>query len=88
LIEYVQVAADCVTVNVRPPIVSVPERCDAVGFAATSNVVNPSPLPLAPPVTVIHAALLTADHEQPSGAVTDVDPLAVLAPTVWLVGEI
>jgi hypothetical protein len=87
-IEYVQVAADCVTVNVCPAMVIVPLRCDAVGFAPMSNVTAPSPLPLAGPENVNHAALLVADHAHPSGAVIDDDPLAAPAPASWLAGEI
>jgi hypothetical protein len=50
--------------------------------------VDPFPLPLAPPVTVIHAALLAAVHAHPVGVVTAVDPVVALAPADWLDGEI
>jgi hypothetical protein len=62
-------------VNVAPAIVSVPLRLEATVFAATSNVTEPLPDPLAPPVTVIHAALLVAVHAQPVAAATVLLPL-------------
>ena len=62
-IEYVQLAA-CVTVNARPAIVRVPFRPAPV-FAATLKFTFPGPVPLAPEVTVIHGALLDADHAHP-----------------------
>jgi hypothetical protein len=49
---------------------------DAVlAFAATSYETVPSPLSLAPPVTVIQAALLVAVHAQLAPAVTVTVPL-------------
>ena len=49
---------------------------DAVaGLAATLYETVPLPLPLAPAVTVIHAALLVAVHAQPAPAVTVTVPL-------------
>jgi hypothetical protein len=59
-----------VTVKGLPPIVSVPVRDVVAVFAATSNVTEPLPLPLAPAVTVIHAALLVAVQAHPVAAVT------------------
>jgi hypothetical protein len=56
-------------------IVSVPVRDDVLVLAATLNVVVPLPLPLAPPVTVIQALLLWADHVQPAATVTDALPV-------------
>jgi hypothetical protein len=53
--------AACVTVNGWPAIVSAPVR-EAPVLAATVNVTDPLPLPLAPDVTVIHAAPLVALH--------------------------
>lgn len=44
-------------------------------FAVTSYETVPVPLLFAPPVTVIHAALLTAVHVHPVPAVTDTVPL-------------
>ena len=66
-------------------MVIVPVRCGPV-FAATENWVVPLPLPLAPAVTVIHAALLVAVHAQPVAAMTLTDPDPPLAVKVWLVG--
>jgi len=67
-------AASCVTVNVRPAIVSVPVRGLMSVFAATvkPNGLLPRPDPLP---TVIHPALDEADHVQASAlAVTATDP--------------
>jgi hypothetical protein len=52
------------------------------------KVVDPLPLPLAPPVIVNHAALLVADHAHPVGEVTLDDPVAAAALVDWLAGEI
>lgn len=47
----------------------------------------PLPLPVAPAVTVSHdGAPLDADHTQPAGAVTAVDPVLAPAPTDELPG--
>ena len=81
-------AAAWVTVNVAPAIVNVPVRIDAAGFAATSNVTEPLPDPVAPPVSVIHAALLAAVHAQPVAAVTLLLPLPAAAVTDCVAGEI
>jgi hypothetical protein len=87
LIANVHGIAACVTVNVCPPIVSVPWRCDAFGFAATANDVEPLPLPLAPDVMVNHVvSLLAAVHAQPFGVVMLVEPLPPAATTDWLTG--
>ena len=51
-------------------MVSVPVRLEATVFAATSNVTEPLPEPVAPLVTVSHDALLTAVQLQPVAAVT------------------
>jgi hypothetical protein len=61
--------------------VSVPLRGVVVEFAAILNVVDPLPLPLAPPLIVIHPALLVADHAQPVSVVTAADPVAAPALT-------
>jgi hypothetical protein len=74
-IDGEQVAAACVTVNVAPAIVSVPVRLDATVFAATLYPTVPLPEPVAPLVTVIHAALLAAVHAQPVAAVTALLPV-------------
>ena len=81
-------AAACVTVNVTPAIVSVPVRLDATVFAATSNVAEPLPDPVAPPVRVIHAALLAPVHAQPVATVTALLPLPPAAVNDCAVGEI
>ena len=56
--------------KVWPPIVTVPLRCNVLLLAVTLKVTVPLPLPLAPPVTVIHPLLLAAVHEQPEPAAT------------------
>ena len=68
-----QLLAACVTVKVIPAIVIVPARPVVPGFAATLNVTVPSPVPLAPPVTVIQASLLVAVQEQLVPVTTDTD---------------
>jgi hypothetical protein len=79
-IENVHGAAACVTVNVCPAIVSVPTRCEALGFEATLKFTAPFPLPVAPPVTVSHdGSLLAPVHAQPPGAVTVADPVLPVA---------
>ena len=45
------------------------------------------PVPLAPAVTVAHAASLPAGHAQPLGAVTVTEPDPPVAATAWLVAE-
>jgi hypothetical protein len=63
------VGASSVTVTVRPATVSVPVR--AIVVAATVRVTAPVPDPLAPAVTVIQLALLTAVHAQLVPEVTE-----------------
>ena len=87
-IDAEHVAAACVTVNVAPAIVSVPVRIDATVFAATLKVTVPLPDPVAPPVTVIHAALLVAVQLQPVAADTAVLPLAAASVNDSALGEI
>ena len=62
-------AAAWFTVNVWPPMVSVPLRAFPV-FAAMVNDTLPLLVPLAPAVIVSHDALLTAVHAHPDPAVT------------------
>ena len=71
------------TVKVRPAIVSVPVRDDALVFAATLKPTVPFPEPAAPDVIVIQAALLTALHAQPALAVTPTVPEPPAAATDW-----
>jgi hypothetical protein len=87
LTENVQAVPDCVTVNVCPAIVRVAEREAVVVFAATVKPTLPGPLPVAPLVMVTHEAPLVAFQEQPAAAVTDTEPVAPAAGTVWLVEE-
>jgi hypothetical protein len=63
-------APACVTVNVLPPIVTVPVRDVVAAFAAMSKMTEPLPFPFAPEVRVIHPALLVAVQAQPVAAVT------------------
>ena len=77
-----QAAAAWFTVNVWPPIVSVPLRGLVLEFAVALNDTVPPPLPLAPLVTVSHdVLLLTPVHAQPAPAVTVVDPVPPPAAT-------
>jgi hypothetical protein len=80
--------AACVTVNVRPAIVSVPVRTELVVLGATVKLAEPLPEPDAPAVTVIQVTLLTAVQAQPVVVVTVVDALPPAAGTDWLEGEI
>jgi len=71
--------ADCVIVNVRPPIVSVPDR-SAPPLAATVKLIVASPLPLVV-FSVSHGTLLAAVHAQPARAApTRTVPLPPAAP--------
>jgi hypothetical protein len=88
-IENVHPAPACVTVKTWPAAVIVPTRCDVLALAAAMKLTVPLPLPDAPVVTVNQAVLLlTAVHEQPKGAVTDVEFVPPPAATDRLVGEI
>jgi hypothetical protein len=74
-------------VKVCPPIVIVPDRVDAFGFAAALKLTLPLPVPVAPAVTVNQLVLLlTAVHVQPAGDVTDVEPVPPPATTDCDVG--
>ena len=87
LVGEIEHEAAWVTSKVVPAIVSVPERLAAPVFAATLKDMVPGPVPLAPPVTEIHAALLAAVYAQPVPAVTVLLPVPAVAVNVWLVGE-
>jgi hypothetical protein len=50
---------------------SVPERGVEAGFEATENWTVPFPEPEAPPVTLIHVALLVAFQLHPEPALTE-----------------
>ena len=76
-----------VTVKVCPPAVIVAVREAVLAFAATENATVPLPLPLAPDVTVTHAAELVAVHAQPDDELTLNEPVPPLAATDWLVGD-
>jgi hypothetical protein len=92
--EYVQAGgggaatAACETVKVRFAIEIVPVRAAPV-FAATPNATVPFPVPLEPDVTVIHDALLWADHAHVlSVAVTPMVPVPPAAGRFWPFDEI
>ena len=84
----VQEAASCVTVKVRPAIVTVPVRGLVLVLAAIEYPTVPVPLPEPPEVMVIQDALLLAVHAQPAAEVTATEPLAAAAETVVAPGEI
>ena len=65
----------CVTVNVWPPIDSVPAREALPEFVATEYPTVPPPFPLAPEVMVIQLALLVAAQPHPLRAATVTVPL-------------
>jgi hypothetical protein len=87
--ENVQLIPACVTVNVRPAMVSVPVRDEVDVLAATLNVTPALPLVFgpAPDVIVIHETLLDADHEQSAGIVTETTRLPPVAGSESLVDE-
>ena len=87
-IANAQGTAACVMVNVDPAIVSVPTRLVVPVWAATLTATVPDPVPAAPAVTVIHAALLTAVHTHPAPALTVVLPVPPAAGIDRLAGEI
>ena len=58
------------TVTVWPATVNVPVRAVPVVLAATLNVTEPMPDPLAPAVTVIQDVVVVAVHEQDVPAMT------------------
>ena len=64
----------CVTVNVCPATVMVPLR-PVPRFGSTANATDPLPVPDAPEVTVIHAALEAAVHGHVPPVVTATDPV-------------
>ena len=66
-------------------MVIAPVRCGPM-FDATENCVVPLPLPLAPEVTVIQAALLVAVQAQPVAVVTLTKPDPPLAAMLCEVG--
>jgi hypothetical protein len=68
-------------------IVTVPVRAAPV-FAVRLRATDPLPVPVAPEVTVIHAALLVAVHEHPSPVITLTVPWAASGPMLASVGEI
>jgi hypothetical protein len=65
-----QVTPDWFTVNVLPPIDTVPVREVVAVFAATVYEKVPLPVPVAPAVIVIQASLLVADQPHPADALT------------------
>ena len=66
----------------------VPERCAVLVLGATVKLTEPLSDPLAPEVTVIQVALLTAVQLHPVEVVTVVDPVPPAAGTDWVDGEI
>ena len=76
-----------VTVKVVPAIVSVPLRLVVPPLGAAVNVTVPEPVPDAPVLIVIHAALLTAVQTQPVPTVTVLLPVPPPAAIDCDVGE-
>jgi hypothetical protein len=81
-------APACVTVNVRPPIMSVLMRDDVLVLAPTVKATVPLPVPVAPAVIVIQPALLVAVHAHPVPAVILTLPVPPAADTDRLAGVI
>ena len=74
------------TVTVWPATVNVPVRAVPVVLAATLNVTEPMPDPLAPAVTVIQDVVVVAVQEQDVPEVTLSVRLVASASTSKLVG--
>ena len=80
-------AAACVTVNVWPAMLRVPERAPPL-LAATLKVMGPFPLLLLPEVTLTQPALLLAVQAQPGPTDTATVPVPPDAAIAALVGLI
>jgi hypothetical protein len=80
------VAESCRTVNNCPPMTTVPCRCTPA-FAATTICTLAEPAPDRG-VTVSHESLVSADHEQPAGAVMATVLVPPDAGTCALVGAL
>src|SRR5262245_57125863 len=78
----------CVTVKVWPAMLSVPVRELELVLAATDQVTDPLPVPLAGVQVSQAGALLEGVQLQPAPAVTVSVPLLAAAPTLLLLGEI
>src|SRR5262245_41194559 len=81
LTPNVQGAPACAIVNGWPPIIRVPvrERLDAL--ADTAYDTDPSPVPFAPLVIVIHESADEAVHAHPPNAATATEPVVAAAGT-------
>jgi hypothetical protein len=86
--EYVHGVPGCVTVNVWPAMVTVPERWLVPPFAATTIETLPLPVPAALPEIVSQPALLNAVHPHDAPAVTATVVVSPAAGEVLLVGAI
>ena len=84
---YVQGAPACVTVTLCPATVRVALRDEVLVFAVAVTLALPFPDPLAPLVTVSHAAPLVAVHVQPVGAVNVTEPLPPAATMFSVVAD-
>ena len=73
--------------TVCPATVNVELRDEAAVFAVAVTLTLPSPDPLAPLVTVSHAAPLVAVHVQPVAAVTFTEPLPPPATMLSVVAD-
>src|SRR5579872_2965192 len=70
------IAGDCVTVNVCPAIVIVPDReFTMLPLLATAKLTVPAPTPGVPSWIEIHGTLLAAIHGQLAGAFTATLPV-------------
>ena len=65
----------------------MPVRGALPGFAAIDNDTVPLPVPVAPPLTVIHESALTAVHAQPVIDVTEMLPVEAADATDRLVDD-
>lgn len=72
--EYVHDVPAWLMVNVRPPTLIVPLRCDELELAVTVKLMVALPDPVVGALTVIQLALSVAVHEQLAPAVSPNDP--------------
>lgn len=87
-IAYVQdVAADCVTRNAWPAMVSVAARVLDAVLAVALKVTLPAPVPELPDVIVIQLTGLLATHAQPAAAATVTERLEAAAGSVTLADD-
>lgn len=84
--ESTNAGAACVTVTVRPAIVTEPERLAVVVFAAAAKKTLPLPEPEAPALIVSQDVLVVAVRAHAAGAVTAAEYVPPSATALTLAG--